>query len=110
MNKSTQLQINVKMKASKRLFGKLVAQEFELKSTTIKNNFLLWNESDLQPMPKNTNLLEWTDKDIPKTLTGLQRDATYKFNIRIITQMSSHSEGIRILETCLNPKIELMKL
>ena len=91
---SAQIQILIKMKHSRKFFGELIAQEFEMESSTIGNKFLSWNASILQPIPKNKDSLdcrelEWTEKDIAQNLTGLQRDATYEFTIRVITQMSS---------------------
>ena len=95
-SESAQIQIQIRMKRSGQFFGNLIAQEFKLKSF---NKILSWNESILQTVPKNKHYLEgvkknedfieWNEKDVAQNLTGLQRDTTYEFTIRVITQMSS---------------------
>ena len=88
---SAQMKIQIRMKKSgiQTFLGQLIAQEFELKSSSGGKKFLSWNESILEPMSENTNSPKWTEKDVVQNLTGLQRNSNHSFVIHVITQMSS---------------------
>ena len=89
-DESAQVQLEVRMKRSRKFFGNLKLQEFELEplhGETRDWPILAWNYTIL----KNSSLQNWTDGDVTQKIEGLKRDVKYKFAIRVVTQLTKNS-------------------